>query len=379
MTLYSGLFLVIFLSLFSSVGVASSENDRDIVLPDKLGHSVKIEVCFVLDTTGSMSGLIEGSKKKIWSIANRILAETDDLALSAEVHFSLVGYRDKGDEYVTLVTDLTQDIDSISKSLRAFSAGGGGDGPESVNRALYDSVYNISWSDQTRADQYLAQIIVLVGDFPPHMDYEEQQYPITIKHAVTKGIVVNAIQAGSYQPTTPIWKDIARLGGGAFSQILQDGNMKTLATHFDQDLVALNIKLGRTLLPYGVEKSQKELMDVQNSSEAMSEEEISDRASFLARKKRIVMGSGDLVYDLQNGLIQLEDISEDHLPKKVRGLSREEQLKLVEKLHLERKEIQKVILRLAKYRERELATKNVDSAFDQQVVNQVKEMLNTND
>lgn len=29
-----------------------------------------IEVVFVLDTTGSMGGLIEGAKQKIWSIAN---------------------------------------------------------------------------------------------------------------------------------------------------------------------------------------------------------------------------------------------------------------------------------------------------------------------
>ncbi|MGZ4984173.1 MAG: vWA domain-containing protein, partial [Chthoniobacterales bacterium] len=27
----------------------------------------RIEVCFVLDTTGSMGGLIEGAKQKIWS------------------------------------------------------------------------------------------------------------------------------------------------------------------------------------------------------------------------------------------------------------------------------------------------------------------------
>ena len=28
-----------------------------------------VEVAFVLDTTGSMGGLIEGAKRKIWSIA----------------------------------------------------------------------------------------------------------------------------------------------------------------------------------------------------------------------------------------------------------------------------------------------------------------------
>ena len=34
----------------------------------------RIEVCFVLDTTGSMGGLIEGAKQKIWSIANEMIS-----------------------------------------------------------------------------------------------------------------------------------------------------------------------------------------------------------------------------------------------------------------------------------------------------------------
>src|SRR5437899_9053122 len=63
----------------------------------------KIEVCFVLDTTGSMSGLIEGAKQKIWSIANEITSArpTPDLRLG------LIGFRDRGDEYVTKTFDLT--------------------------------------------------------------------------------------------------------------------------------------------------------------------------------------------------------------------------------------------------------------------------------
>lgn len=32
----------------------------------------QIEICFVLDATGSMGGLIEGAKQKIWSIANEV-------------------------------------------------------------------------------------------------------------------------------------------------------------------------------------------------------------------------------------------------------------------------------------------------------------------
>src|SRR3954447_9484529 len=92
----------------------------------------QIEVCFVLDTTGSMGGLIEGAKQKIWSIANTIIAVAD----KPQIKIALVGYRDRGDQYITKVFDLTDDIDTVFKNLMAFKAEGGGDGPESVNQAL---------------------------------------------------------------------------------------------------------------------------------------------------------------------------------------------------------------------------------------------------
>lgn len=57
----------------------------------------KVEVAFVLDSTGSMTGLIEGAKQKIWAIANSIVA----LQLAPEGRIGLVSYRDRGDQYVT--------------------------------------------------------------------------------------------------------------------------------------------------------------------------------------------------------------------------------------------------------------------------------------
>src|SRR5713226_1334358 len=62
-----------------------------------------VEVAFVLDTTGSMRPLIEGAKRKIWSIATAI-ADTNP---NAEIRMGLVAYRDIGDEYVTKVFNLT--------------------------------------------------------------------------------------------------------------------------------------------------------------------------------------------------------------------------------------------------------------------------------
>ena len=99
-----------------------------------------VDVVFVLDTTGSMSGLIQTAKEKIWSIASTMASAQP----TPEIRIGLVGYRDRGDAYVTRVVDLTDDLDSVYAQLMAFQAGGGGDTPESVNQALYEAVQNMS-------------------------------------------------------------------------------------------------------------------------------------------------------------------------------------------------------------------------------------------
>src|SRR5437660_11394550 len=101
-----------------------------------------VEVVFCLDTTGSMGGLIDAAKQKIWAISNQIAAGKP----TPRLKIGLVAFRDKGDEYITKVFDLTEDLDAIHGHLMGFRAQGGGDTPESVNQALYESVTKINWS-----------------------------------------------------------------------------------------------------------------------------------------------------------------------------------------------------------------------------------------
>ena len=82
-----------------------------------------VEVAFVLDTTGSMGGLIEGAKRKIWSIATAIVDSNPD----ADIRMGLVAYRDIGDDYVTKKIELTTDIQDLYASLLELKARGGGD------------------------------------------------------------------------------------------------------------------------------------------------------------------------------------------------------------------------------------------------------------
>jgi hypothetical protein len=143
---------------------------------EKKAPKPKVEVVFCLDTTGSMGGLIDGAKQKIWAICNQIASGKP----VPDLKVGLVAYRDRGDEYITKIIDLTDDLDAIHGHLKGFQAQGGGDAPESVNQALDDSVHKIKWS----SDKKTLRIIFLVGDAPPHMDYaDDVKYPVTCKKA----------------------------------------------------------------------------------------------------------------------------------------------------------------------------------------------------
>ena len=100
-----------------SVGIAQTD------IPCPPDNSARIDVVFLLDTTGSMSGLIAAAKAKIWSIADQLAEGRPE----PHIRMGLVAYRDRGDAYVTRKQDLTDDIDDLYGHLTALQAAGGGD------------------------------------------------------------------------------------------------------------------------------------------------------------------------------------------------------------------------------------------------------------
>ena len=106
------------------------------------GDTPRVEVAFVLDTTGSMGDLIDGAKRKIWSIATTIVETNSD----ADVAMALVAYRDRSDEYVVKTEQLSEDIQGLYGHPVRLQADGGDDTPESVNQALDEAVNGFSIS-----------------------------------------------------------------------------------------------------------------------------------------------------------------------------------------------------------------------------------------
>ena len=214
-------------------------------------QSHRIEVVFVLDTTSSMSGLIQAAKEKIWSIATTMGfgAAKSRYQAWGWSPFAIVAMLTSRRTYSTCRNDL----DSMYASLMDFRAQGGGDGPESVNQALYDAIHKVSWSN----DSNVYRAVFLVGDAPPHMNYHNDvKYPVTLAAAANKGIVVNAIQSGQHQYTRPAWQEIASLGHGEYFQVENSGNAVAVATPFDEKLSRLAAELEDTRLFFGDEETK---------------------------------------------------------------------------------------------------------------------------
>ena len=308
----------------------------------------KIDVVFVLDTTGSMSGLIQAAKEKIWSIASS-MAQAEH---APQIRMGLVAYRDKGDAYVTQVTDLSSDLDSMYAKLMDFRARGGGDGPEHVNQALYDAVHRMSW---TRDDAY--KVVFLVGDAPPHMDYQDDvKYPDTLRAALKQGIVVNAIQSGNNHATTEGWQKIARLGQGEYFQVEQHGSAVAVATPFDKKLADLSAKLDDTRLYYGDEEGKKRMQDKVKASKKLhalsSVESRARRATFNVSKsgEKNFVGENELVDDVSSGRVKLDELDRDMLPASIQAMAPAEQKALIEEKAIQRRQLKEEVQKLAKQR-----------------------------
>ena len=332
----------------------------------------RVEMVFALDTTGSMGGLIDGAKRKIWYVAN----EVQKAKQHPEVKIGLVAYRDRGDAYVTQVLPLTTDLDRVYETLMAYGADGGGDTPEDVNSALNDALTKMQWS----AGKETLKMIFLVGDAPPQTYNDTPSWKQTAQAAVRKDIYINTIQCGADPSTTTAWKEIAHAAEGRFAQIAQDGGVAVaVATPFDADLSHLASELDRTYLTYGAAPARKAKEDSRARAGALAAAPAmapvaADRA---AAKASAAMSSGDDLVDLAvtkgGASVALESVRAEALPDELRGKSAEEQKKIIEGKKGERERLQRQIAALQKKREAHLAAAATSApasadAFDAEVV-----------
>ena len=314
------------------------------------GQQPVVEAVFVLDTTGSMGGLIQAAKDKIWSIASTLAAAQP----APIVRMGLVAYRDRGDDYVTRVVDLSSDLDSLHTQIFQLQAQGGGDGPESVNQALSDAVQRIGWS----RDPATYRVVFLVGDAPPHMDYQDDvPYTKTLNEARRLGIRVNAIQCGQEPETASEWRRIAQIGNGGYFRVDQGGGAVAISTPYDAPLAKLSEELDRTRIYYGKadERAKREVRDdkARAAQAAAAPAVLARKAEFEASEsaKAARKGDQDLVDAVESGSVDLEKLPAAELPAPLAKLEPEKRAEAVKETAEQRESLRQRIQYLSTQRE----------------------------
>lgn len=119
-----------------------------------------LDVALLLDSTGSMAGLLRLAKQSIDDLIREMASPIPSLRIA------LVTYRDFGDNYVYYGTPLTFDLEHLPGFLQSFVHGQGGDIPEAVHDTVTAVMRKLDW----RPDAH--KVIVFAGDAPHHPEQD---------------------------------------------------------------------------------------------------------------------------------------------------------------------------------------------------------------
>lgn len=220
------------------------ENDEAVFTREEMEGAAekqfdRIEVMFVIDTTGSMGDEIRYLKEEISDVIGRIKAET-----GADVLLAIMVYRDEGDDYVTRYSDFTTDIAKQQEFLSKQDAAGGGDFEEAVDQALTEAVEK-QWTTNA------TKLIVHVADAPAHDDVvgKWQQAAAT---AAENGIrIVSVASSGIDSKTEYFFRSQSLMTNGAYIWLTDDsgiggGHLEATVEH-RPEVEALNDCLVRVM------------------------------------------------------------------------------------------------------------------------------------
>jgi Mg-chelatase subunit ChlD len=171
-------------------------------------EELRLDVLFLLDTTGSMSDELNRIQETIDSIAQRI----DAFEPRPTLRLGLVAYRDVGDDYVTRDYNFTEDVAAFRDVLATFEADGGGDTPEALEAGLHQSIHNVQWSDNG------VRLIFLVADAGPQLHrHQDYTYLSDAQQAVAQGIKIYPIAASNTEPNAEyVFRQLAQQTMGSF-------------------------------------------------------------------------------------------------------------------------------------------------------------------
>ena len=172
--------------------------------PSDQRRPVDLVVC--LDTSGSMTQLIDSARAKLWDVVN-------ELALAKPTPLLRVGLLTYGSPklstaergWVVRQTDLTSDLDAVYAKMMAMTTDGG---DEYVGWVLNDAVNTMNWSTDPNA----LKLVFVAGNESADQASHRYNFRHVAELARSRGLVINAFYAGDHsRGVAEAWDQVQRL------------------------------------------------------------------------------------------------------------------------------------------------------------------------
>lgn len=299
-----------------------------------------VDLVIALDVSGSMSGLIDSAKQRLWDIVN----ELGRAQPQPQLRVAILSYGDPGygadSGYVRIDQPFTSDLDAVNATLFGFGTNGG---DEYVARVVDSSINQLDWTSKPGA----LKMLFVAGN-----EAVDQDPQITVadatRMAASQGIAVNTIYCGTEgDGLSAGWRSAALATNGLFASIDQNaGAVANVATPMDDELVELNEQLNDTYIAFG--KDGKRYRDNQRTQDAnanaMSKPAAASRT--VAKASSLYKATQwDLVDAVKSGQ-SLDDLDESELPEPMQEMTVGEREVFVEEKAKEREALKAQIGKL---------------------------------
>jgi hypothetical protein len=334
-----------------------------------------VQLALLLDTSGSMEGLISQAKTQLWQIVNEFIAAKQD-GIVPKVEVALYEYGNDGLDsakgYVRQIAPLTDDLDKISESLFSLRTNGGS---EYCGWVIRDAAKDLKWDESPK----VYKAIFIAGN--EEFTQGPIKYRTACKTAVERGVIVNTIHCGDEASgVRGKWKDGAALADGKFMTIDTNAQVAHVDAPQDKAIAELNEKLNATYIAYGLHGAEgKGRQAAQDSAAAAAPGKssvVAQRAKTKA-SKNYSNAAWDLIDAVKDKKVDLAKVKKEELPEELRELAPEERAEVVEAKRKEREELQNQLKQLVDERDKFVAAQRKEAAgekrLDQAVTSAVRQ------
>ena len=320
----------------------------------------RIQLAILLDTSGSMQGLINQARAQLWKVVNEF-ATAKKAGVRPTLEVALYEYGKQSipasEGFLRMIVPLSSDLDRVSEELFALTTNGGN---EFCGHVIQAATQGLKWSE--KSDDL--KVIFIAGNEP--FTQGTVEYQKACRDAIARGIQINTIHCGKEAVgIAGKWKDAASLADGRFMNIDHNATAVHIPAPQDKRIAELGGKINDTYLAFGHRGKRMQKRQLEQDAN-------SQKASPGASLQRAVSkASGyyknahwDMVDAVKEKKLKLEDMKEEDLPEAMRKMTLEERKAHLEKLAAQRKKLQEEIQVLHEARKKFVAEKQRELAGD---------------